>query len=75
MPLSQVIYRADPVPSAVTPNQIKQLPLCCPCGEPELYRRGLCEPCYNRGRRSRTRFGGGREERPGKPLAPALSSC
>ena len=50
------------MPSAVTPNQIKQLPLCCPCGEPEIYRRGLCEACYNRGRRSRARFGGGREQ-------------
>ena len=39
----------------------KQLPLCCPCGSPDLYRRGLCEACYNRGRRSRARFGGGRE--------------
>ena len=27
----------------------------------ELYRRGLCKRCYNRGRRSRARFGGGRE--------------
>ena len=39
----------------------QQLPLCCPCGSGELYRRGLCEICYNRGRRSRARFGGGRE--------------
>ncbi len=39
----------------------QQLPLCCPCGEAALYRRGLCEGCYNRGRRSRARFGGGRE--------------
>ena len=39
----------------------QQLPLCCPCGSPDLYRRGLCEICYNRGRRSRARFGGGRE--------------
>ncbi len=38
-----------------------QLSLCCPCGEPELYRRGLCEPCYNRQRRGRARFAGGRE--------------
>ena len=42
-------------------NPLQQIPLCCPCGAPELYRRGLCEPCYNRGRRSRARFGGGRE--------------
>ena len=39
----------------------QQLPLCCPCGSPDLYRSGLCEICYNRGRRSRARFGGGRE--------------
>ena len=39
----------------------QQLPLCCPCGSPSLYRRGLCKGCYNRGRRSRSRFGGGRE--------------
>ena len=39
----------------------QQLPLCCPCGSGEIYRRGLCEICYNRGRRSRARFGGGRE--------------
>ena len=38
-----------------------QLPLCCPCGSPDLYRGGLCESCYNRGRRSRARFGGRRE--------------
>ena len=42
-------------------NPDPQLPLCCPCGSPDLYRRGLCEACYNRGRRSRARFGGGRE--------------
>ena len=45
----------------MTPDLQIQLPLCCPCGSPDLYRRGLCEPCYNRGRRSRARFGGGRE--------------
>ena len=39
----------------------QQIPLCCPCGSTALYRRGLCEFCYNRGRRSRARFGGGRE--------------
>ena len=38
-----------------------QLPLCCPCCRGEFYLRGLCEPCYNRLRRSRARFGGGRE--------------
>ena len=32
-----------------------------PRGSPSLYRRGLCEPCYNRRRRSWARFGGGRE--------------
>ena len=42
------------------PNQF-QLPLCCPCGSGDLYRRGRCESCYNRGRRSRARFGGCRE--------------
>lgn len=42
-------------------SQQHQLPLCCPCGSPDLYRRGLCEACYNRGRRDRARFGGGRE--------------
>ena len=42
-------------------NPLHQLPLCCPCGSPDLYRRGRCESCYNRGRRSRGRFGGGRE--------------
>ena len=31
-------------------NPDSQLPLCCPCGSPDLYRRGLCQPCYNRGR-------------------------
>ena len=49
------------MPSAVTPSQKIQIPLCCPCGSSELYRRELCETCYNRGRRSRARFGGGRE--------------
>ncbi len=44
-----------------TDRQQQQLPLCCPCGSPDLYRRGFCEACYNRGRRSRARFGGGRE--------------
>ena len=39
----------------------QQLPLCCPCGSTALYRRGLCQFCYNRRRRSRARFGGGRE--------------
>ena len=33
-----------------------------PLRQGELYRRGLCETCYNRGRRSRARFGGGREK-------------
>ena len=32
-------------------NPHQQIPLCCPCGEPSLYRRGLCEPCYHRRRR------------------------
>ena len=38
-----------------------QLSLCCPCGSGDLYRRGLCETCYNRQRRDRARFAGGRE--------------
>ena len=42
-------------------NSLSQLPLCCPCGDPELYRQGLCEACYNRQRRDRDRFAGGRE--------------
>ena len=54
-------FLGRPGRSAVTPSQKTQLPLCCPCGSGELYRRGLCETCYNRGRRSRARFGGGRE--------------
>ena len=45
----------------MTPARQIQLPLCCPCGSPDLYRGGLCELCYNRGRRSRARFGGRRE--------------
>ena len=44
---------------ALDPHQ--QLPLCCPCGSPALYRRGLCESCYNRQRRDRSRFAGKRE--------------
>ena len=56
-----MIRRAGSVPSAVTPSPQKQLPLCCPCGRGELYRRGLCETCYNRRRRDRARFSGGRE--------------
>ena len=51
--------RRFPMPAALEQTQ---LPLCCPCGSGEFYRRGLCEPCYNRGRRSRARFGGGREK-------------
>ena len=47
--------------SAVTSDLEIQLPLCCPCGSPDLYRRGLCESCYHRGRRARARFGGKRE--------------
>ncbi len=42
--------------------QENQLPLCCPCGSPELYRRGLCYGCYNRRRRDRARFAGSREK-------------
>ena len=38
--------------------QQQQLPLCCPCGSRDLYRRGLCEVCYNR---RRNRFAGKRE--------------
>ena len=40
-------------------HEYPQIPLCCPCGCTTLYRSGLYEFCYNRGRRSR--FGGGRE--------------
>ena len=47
--------------SDVTSDLQIQLPLCCPCGSGDLYRRGLCEACYNRGRRSRARFGGKQE--------------
>lgn len=43
-----------------TPLPHSQL-LCCPCGSFDLYRRRLCEACYNRQRRGRTRFAGGRE--------------
>ena len=50
------------MPSDVTPRQKIQLPLCCPCGSPDLHRRGLCEPCYNRRRRDRARFSGRREK-------------
>ena len=39
----------------------KQLSLCCPCGEPTLFRRGLCLRCYHSRRRDRARFAGGRE--------------
>ena len=46
----------------MTPLQKMQLSLCCPCGSPELYRRGLCETCYNRRRRDRARFAGRREK-------------
>ena len=35
--------------------------MCCPYGEPILFRYGLCEPCYHR-RRGRARFTGRREE-------------
>lgn len=40
----------------------QQLPLCCPCGEASLYRRGLCRFCYHGWRRSRARFAGRREQ-------------
>ena len=43
------------------PTRQIQLPLCCPCGSPDLYRRGLCEFCYHGWRRSRVRFAGRRE--------------
>ncbi|MCY4429712.1 MAG: HNH endonuclease signature motif containing protein [Rhodospirillales bacterium] len=42
-------------------NPDSQIPLCCPCGSSSLYRRGLCEPCYNRRRRDRDRFAGQRD--------------
>ena len=45
----------------MTPHSQKQLPLCCPCGSPQLYRRGLCSTCYERQRRDRDRFAGRRE--------------
>ena len=50
------------MPSDVTPTPQNQLPLCCPCGSHEIYRRGLCQACYNRGRRDRSRFAGRREQ-------------
>ena len=40
----------------------KQLSLCCPCGEPTLFRRGLCLRCYHSRRRDRARFAGRREQ-------------
>ena len=43
-------------------NLLQQLSICYPCGSPDLYRRGLCEPCYNRRRRDRARFAGRREQ-------------
>ena len=45
-------------------NLLQQLSLCCPCGSPDLYRRGLCERRYNRRRRDRdrARFAGRREQ-------------
>ena len=42
-------------------NPLQQIPLCCPCGSPDLYRRGFCKGCYNRQRRDRSRFAGKRE--------------
>ena len=54
---------------AVTPHP--QLLLCCPCGSSEIYHRGLCEICYNRGRRARARFGEGRQ----KVLARDIPCC
>ena len=44
------------------PDPHRQLPLCCPCGEPELYRRGFCHRCYHRRRRDHARFAGRREK-------------
>ena len=46
----------------MTPDPHAQIPLCCPCGSHELYRRGLCQACYNRRRRDRARFAGRREQ-------------
>ena len=46
----------------MAPAPDPQLPLCCPCGEPELFRRGLCHRCYHSRRRSRARFAGRREQ-------------
>ena len=60
MIMSLIVGDREPVSRALQ-LPLLQLPLCCPCGSPELYRRGLCEFCYNRGRRSRARYGGGRE--------------
>ena len=45
----------------MTSHPKNQLSLCCPCGSPELYRRGLCHRCYHGWRRSRARFGGQRD--------------
>ena len=46
----------------MAPDPHAQLPLCCPCGEPELYRRGLCYGCYHSRRRARARLAGRREK-------------
>ena len=46
----------------MTSHPQTQLPLCCPCGDPDLYRRGLCGRCYNRPRRARNRFAVRREQ-------------
>ena len=43
-------------------NLLQQLSLCRSCVSPELYCRGLCEPCYNRRWRDRARFAGRREQ-------------
>ena len=33
-----------------------RLPLCCPCGEPQFCRRGLCQACYHRRPSNRPRI-------------------
>ena len=40
----------------------RQLRLCCPCGSLELFCRGRCRKCYWRLQRSRSHFGGWREQ-------------
>ena len=48
-----------------------QIPLCCPCGNLQLFCRGFCRACYGRRHRSRTHFSGLR----GKILARDHHRC